>query len=350
MNHFHGFDQLRIKHEVESLQTEYKSYRHYELSELTIGEGIKLRGPGETHADVANSIYIPTIGNTQVVVSLTATTLKHQNYAQVQTNPKLVLADYLAVFFNSSLGKLALESIKQGSFISKAPKSALLRLPVPVPDIQQQMQIIAARDSLLSLESALVKFRSELSVNPDSASEISRLVAGMLERINQLSEGEQIQSLIRQGESKTLEFKETLLWNVKARMKDKQMETEVLKTIAAFLNTLGGHLLVGVADDGTIPGVEEEMEKFFKNSSDGLLKHLKNLIKERIGEPSYPFIESRLVRVGRTTVLRVDCSQSKSPCFVDDTDFYVRTNPATDKLQGRKMHEYLLNHFPTPKA
>ena len=57
------------------------------------------------------------------------------------------------------------------------------------------------------------------------------------------------EALIKQGESKTLEFKSTLRWNLKEDRKDKRVTFAALKTIAAFLNTEGGDLLIGVADD-----------------------------------------------------------------------------------------------------
>ena len=65
--------------------------------------------------------------------------------------------------------------------------------------------------------------------------------------------------LIKRGESKTLEFKSTLRWNLKEnRQDDKFITHAVLKTVAAFLNTDGGDLLIGVADDGAIVGIEAD--------------------------------------------------------------------------------------------
>jgi len=44
-------------------------------------------------------------------------------------------------------------------------------------------------------------------------------------------------------------------------------------------------------------------------------------------------------------ILKVDCDKSVSEVYVDSIDFYVRTNPATDKLEGPKLIEYIRNHF-----
>jgi hypothetical protein len=62
-------------------------------------------------------------------------------------------------------------------------------------------------------------------------------------------------------------------------------------------------------------------------------------------EPYYPFIDQRLVVVGAVHVLMIECKSSTSAVFVDDKDFFVRTNPATDKLEGAKLVEYVRNHF-----
>jgi hypothetical protein len=65
--------------------------------------------------------------------------------------------------------------------------------------------------------------------------------------------------LIKRGESKTLEFKSTLRWSLKENRKDDKGVTHaVLKTVAAFLNTEGGDLLIGVADDGSVVGIEHD--------------------------------------------------------------------------------------------
>jgi len=57
------------------------------------------------------------------------------------------------------------------------------------------------------------------------------------------------EELIKRGESKTLEFKSTLRWNLAEDKQDDKIITHAaLKTIAAFLNTEGGDLLIGVAE------------------------------------------------------------------------------------------------------
>ena len=167
----------------------------------------------------------------------------------------------------------------------------------------------------------------------------------MLQSINALSEADRIRGIVREGESKKREFKETLSLDIRKKTKETDIETASLKTIAAFLNSEGGALLVGVADNGSIPGVNIEIEKFHKNNLDKFLKHVKNLLKDRIGAEFYPYFDYQIVDIDDRQVLEFDCRPSDYPCYLDGKVFYVRTNPATDKLEGPKLVEYIMHHF-----
>jgi len=156
--------------------------------------------------------------------------------------------------------------------------------------------------------------------------------------------------LINSPESKTLEFKQTLSVDVRTNEKLKHIETMSLKTIAAFLNSDGGTLIVGVSDnrdsDTRDPvGIEDEINRFHEGSADKFLLHVKNLIRSYIGEEFYPLLAYDLVPIDTKRVLRIDCKRSDHPCFIGD-DFYVRTNPATDKLVGQTMLHYVSTRFP----
>jgi predicted HTH transcriptional regulator len=243
---------------------------------------------------------------------------------------------------------------------------------VALPALKEQKKIVETHNKINILESKISEFRTELAVNPVSSKEIGKLVDGMLLSIDKLSDSDRVNALIRDGESKRIEFKETVSLNrvLHERIKEgvqvpgiksirdkaivKPIETEVLKTIVAFLNSNGGSLIVGVNDNGDITGLENEFDVFYKesdNQKDTFLRHLKDIQKERIGEKYYPFIELKLVTMAinnnneHKTVLLVECRPSKSPCHLDNKDFYVRTNPATDRLEGQVMLDYYESHF-----
>lgn len=154
----------------------------------------------------------------------------------------------------------------------------------------------------------------------------------------------EIDELIRGGEGLHVEFKATLRVNLHTGQKDPKMELACLKTIAGFLNSRGGTLVVGVSDDGQTMGVEADG---FPNE-DKMHLHLVNLLKTRIGSQHSMYIHPRFEDRDDARVLLVECWPSNSAVYVNDgnTDhFYVRTGAATTELSARQTQEYIAQKF-----
>ncbi|GEL74104.1 MULTISPECIES: GmrSD restriction endonuclease domain-containing protein [Myxococcus] len=155
-----------------------------------------------------------------------------------------------------------------------------------------------------------------------------------------LSTGE----LIKGGESSSVEFKSTLRVNLHTGQEDPKMVLSVLKTLAAFINTGGGTLLIGVADDGTLVGLGPD--KF--ESEDKMSLRLVELIKDRMGTSHMMYIHPRFDDYQGGRVLAVDCLPGRSPIFVKDGNverFYVRAGPSSQDLSGARMQAYIQERF-----
>ena len=177
---------------------------------------------------------------------------------------------------------------------------------------------------------------------------------GMYKNLNESkSEENIILKKISNGESKNCEFKESLSLDVRQSQSNKSyqpkkesyIELAVLKTIAGFLNTDGGELFIGVSDDSKVLGIENELIKLHKSSKDKFQLHLKTLIKENIGLGSSNFINLELKTVNDKEIIYVSCKKSDEPVYIKDKDFYIRTGPATDKLEGRELVNYTTSRF-----
>jgi len=152
--------------------------------------------------------------------------------------------------------------------------------------------------------------------------------------------------LIRKGEGKRIEFKETFSKNIKTGQNDFEIEKASLKTIVGFLNAGGGTLLIGISDNGEIKGVEND--NFL--SQDKYKLYFKDKVKEKIGTEFSQYIDYELFNVREHYVLKVECSPSNNPCFYIETKgeteiFYVRLNPSTEKLVGKKLLDYVNDRF-----
>lgn len=153
-----------------------------------------------------------------------------------------------------------------------------------------------------------------------------------------------IAELVAQGESTSTELKGTLRTNLHTGEKDPRMEMGVLKTIAAFLNSHGGLLVVGVLDDGNPVGVEADK---FEND-DKMLLHLDNLIKDRIGPQHLLNIRPRFDSYQDKRVLVVDCKQGKTAAYVKDgtgDKFFVRGGASTTELTVSQAQEFIKQRF-----
>ena len=100
------------------------------------------------------------------------------------------------------------------------------------------------------------------------------------------------------------------------------MELGVLKTLAGFLNTNGGRLIIGVADDGTHVGVEVDR---FPNE-DNMSLHLVNIVKSRMDPQAMTAMHAHFEDFENSRVLIVECRKAGAPVFVKDGDierFYI---------------------------
>jgi hypothetical protein len=161
------------------------------------------------------------------------------------------------------------------------------------------------------------------------------------------SRGPTVAELIAAGEGDAIEFKSTLRTNLHTREKDPKIELMVLKTIAGLLNSRGGSLVVGVADDGAAVGLDADG---FPNE-DKLSLHLVNLLKDRIGGEHAVSIHPRFDDFDGVRVLVVDCEPSRAPVWVTDGTaerFFVRYGPSTQELVGAEANDYIRQRFTQP--
>lgn len=153
-----------------------------------------------------------------------------------------------------------------------------------------------------------------------------------------------IDVVVQSGEGKTREFKSTLRMNMHTKLPDPRMELSCLKTIAAFLNTYGGTLVIGVADNGD--PIDIEADGF--PDEDKMLLHLSNLINSRIGPEYEMYIHPHFEDYRRYRVLAVECMPAKSAVYVKDGNterFYVRSAAATRELLPSETETYIGQRF-----
>lgn len=261
------------------------------------------------------------------------------------------------------------KDVTSGAFIPRLSIKDLHKIQIPIlplSDLQRlgdnyiksssTDDLVILRNELQSKNMQIEELRGQLQTISDKDQEIDRLNIELTEVIKywedrlqkveaQISTND-LKSRIAHGETKTFEFKSSLRWNLKSNADDTKIEVAVLKTIAAFCNTEGGELVIGVSDDKTILGIEHD---HFSNG-DKFLLHLRNLITDKLIPSVIKYVDYELVTLSEKIVCYVICQKSPIDIWVkasknDPEIFYVRTGPSTEELSPREATRYIREHF-----
>jgi len=224
----------------------------------------------------------------------------------------------------------------------KRVKDQLMRIDTTYPDVSfgytrlkdnSEVKVITAEEKLYPQH----YYKKPVGNHKDS--EKAKLTLPTFDESSMSDE----EKLIAIGENEKLEFKSTLRWNLIGEKADKAIENSALKTVVAFLNTEGGTLLIGIKDDGSILGIENDQ---FLNE-DKFLLHFATLLNDRIGREYIEHIHWGLKEVGGKKILRVDCAPSSTPAFLkgNGEEFYIRNGPSSILLSTSEVLEYSRKHF-----
>ena len=153
-----------------------------------------------------------------------------------------------------------------------------------------------------------------------------------------------IDQIVAAGEGLKIEFKSTLRVNLHTNKTDVKIEQSALKTIAAFLNSNGGTLVIGVNDDGEALSIDTDG---FPNE-DKMNLHLVNIVKSRMGAEHMLHIQPRFDDFQHKRVLVVDCNPGYTPVYVKHSgteQFFIRTGAATSELTPSQIQTYINQRF-----
>lgn len=147
--------------------------------------------------------------------------------------------------------------------------------------------------------------------------------------------------LIGRGEDAHLEFKSTMRHNLRTGKAGKEIELAWLKGVTAFLNTDGGIVLLGLADDGTLLGLEADG---FEND-DKCRLHFKNLLNQHLGPEYARLVRFELYQLEGKRLGAVECERSPTPVFLraknNEEAFLIRTGPSNIELSLSRALKYI---------
>jgi ATP-dependent Lon protease len=184
------------------------------------------------------------------------------------------------------------------------------------------------------------------TIDLSEAETLDETEESVIERGTELS----IDELIMLSESQTLEFKTSMRRDPEGGGANKILEQVIVKSVAGLMNARGGVLLIGVADNGDVVGIEKDVALLPKRQDfDGYENHLTTLLEQGIGAAATANVDVRFETVADRTVCRVTVKPSSSTVWArlkgQEETLYVRLNNSTRPLGPREAHEYIRQHF-----
>lgn len=182
-----------------------------------------------------------------------------------------------------------------------------------------------------------------------------------------------IKDLIGNGENESVEYKSSALWSkslteeeLKSPLASRDIrnfgreasKVIIAKTIAGFLNTKGGHLIIGIKENKTknpdeIIGIEGEFSKLLDQCPDGYRRMIVDEIIRKYFHPEIynhfsDYIKISFPEIDGKILCWLQLKKSKIPVFLtirNEDYFFIRIDAETRKLEGKEMVEYCKNRF-----
>lgn len=161
---------------------------------------------------------------------------------------------------------------------------------------------------------------------------------------------EEIEELILSGESDTVEFKSTLRYDLRAKLVNKKLEYVIAKTIAAFLNSEGGNLFIGVDDNQNALGLTDDIDSLGKKNIDGFELQVIEVIKKYIGAGYSSHIKTTFPSHDDLQICRIKIAKSSIPVFTKfegREDFFIRSGCSSQPLGREEQSTYEKEHWGT---
>lgn len=203
---------------------------------------------------------------------------------------------------------------------------------------------------------ALVKIYEHLH----SRGEVSEEFTHMVSQEHYSTEKEmvsELDQLIASGESAHVEFKSTIWFDINQSLKNPNytpkketyIQDNIIKTIAGFLNSEGGSLIVGVSDDGNAYGLDADLKFTQRKDLDGLELELTQLLMNIFSKEIVAAkIRSSFPEFQQKTILRIDVKPSNTPIFAktskEQEAFYVRIGNLTQIMSTQSAISYIAQH------
>lgn len=164
-----------------------------------------------------------------------------------------------------------------------------------------------------------------------------------------ISEKPDISRILSEEEHEGLEFKSSFRFDVQNREINHDLEKAAMKTVAALLNSNGGHLVIGVNDSREPIGIESDYNALGRKNSDGFENHFTQIFNKMIGPEFRHFIKLWFHKAKEREICVVHVLPSARPVYLkcdNNEHFYIRTGNVSTPLKLSETEFYSRSRWP----
>jgi len=163
-------------------------------------------------------------------------------------------------------------------------------------------------------------------------------------RSHSWQEEEEVLNVLLQGETATVEFKESACWDYRTNRKDPALIDKITRTIAAFMNSFGGKLFIGVKNDGALQDLQLDYDAADpgKKDRDGYELFLSHKINQKLSASSLHRYRIQFFTLNQCEICQIEVESSKEIVFWNE-ECYVRVNNQSKPLNAEQFFSYLKN-------
>lgn len=157
-----------------------------------------------------------------------------------------------------------------------------------------------------------------------------------------------IHNLIETGENDFVEFKSSFRYDYAQDKVNKALEIVIMKTLAGFMNSEGGTLLIGVNDDGSILGLKNDYQTLKKKDRDGFEQLLMTTIANTLGTAACKLVHLNFNEVENKEVCRITVAISSNPVYLKcdkSSKFYIRTGSGTREMELHEAVDFIQEKY-----
>jgi hypothetical protein len=143
----------------------------------------------------------------------------------------------------------------------------------------------------------------------------------------------------------------------------RQLRGTIMRTIASFVNSAGGDLLIGVNDDGEVRGIEndlpllnaDEQDQYngqYAPSTDGYEQKIRNAIGSTLGNFANSLVSIHFYKVedpsassNELVFCKVEVKSASTPVFYGGTRLFVRAGNSTRLLLNGDITSFVLERM-----